>query len=190
MTCFDLLHKAIVIAFILIIAPTDFQGQSAEKELQDPESVAVKGLRFFAEVERELFRPTSTISVKLKLENTGKSPVYIHKQLGFGAGGFRLTILDDGNRRVPPNMLAETLPTPVLSKEDLQAINPGKSIEEKIDVRLLDYEITPGDYTLKIRYVSPVAIDAVPTGLIVLTSNDGPLEAKPIRFKVLVPAPE
>jgi len=49
------------------------------------------------------------------------------------------------------------------------------------------YEIMPGDHSLKIAYISPVAADAVPSGLTVLTSSDGKLEAKPIRFKVLVP---
>ena len=190
MNCFDLHHKAMLIALVLILAPADFRATPGQNKPKDPEVFAVKkGLRFSAEVERELFWPTSTISVKLRLENTAKEPVYIHKQLGFGSAGFRLTILDDSNRWVPPNMRAETFPTPVRSKEDLQTIEPGKAIEETISVRLLDYEITPGDYTLKIKYLSPVAIDAVPAGLTVLTSDDGPLEAKPIRFKVLVPAP-
>ena len=68
--------------------------------------------------------------------------------------------------------------------------NPVNPIEETISIRLRDYEIVPGDYTLKIEYVSPVAVDAVPAGLVVLTSDDATLEAKAIRFKVLVPVPQ
>lgn len=191
MNSLDLHHKAIVITLVLTVASAGFQAKSGQGKPEESASVTVKkGLQLSAEVDRELYKPTSIISVKLKLENTGKKPVYIQKQLGFGPAGFRFSILDDNNRWVPPNMLAETSPTPVLSKEDLQAIDPGKYIEETISLRLLDYEITPGDYTLKIKYVSPVAVDAVPTGLTVLTSDDGSLEAKPIRFKVLVPSPD
>lgn len=180
-----------VIALVLILAPADFRDTSGQDKPKDPQASAIKkGLQLSAEIERELFSPTSIISVKLKLQNTCKEPVYIYKQLGFGSAGVRLEILDESKRWVPPHMRAESFPTPVKSKADLQAIEPGKAIEEKISVRLLDYEITPGDYTLRIRYMSPVAIDAVPAGLTVLTSDDGPLEAKLIRFKVLVPAPQ
>lgn len=75
----------------------------------------------------------------------------------------------------------------MLSKDDLQAIQPGKSIEQQIQIPLDFYEIAPGDHSLKIGYVSPVTADAIPSGLTVLTSNEGKLEAKPLRFKVLVP---
>lgn len=191
MNSLDLRHKAMFIALVLILAPADFKVTSGQDKPKDPQASAIKkGLQLSAEIERELFFPTSIITVKLKLENTGKDPVYLHKQLGFGSAGFRVAILDDSNRWVPPNMAAESFPAPVKSKEDLQGIEPGKAIEEKISVRMLDYEITPGDYTLRIRYISPVAIDAVPPGLTVLTSDDGPLEAKLIRFKVLIPAPQ
>jgi hypothetical protein len=78
----------------------------------------------------------------------------------------------------------------VLTKDDLQAIDGGKSIEESIDIALSHYEITPGDFTLKISYISPVASDAVPTGLTVLTASDGALEAKAIRFKVIPSSPQ
>lgn len=155
---------------------------------KDQESPVVKGLRLSTElVGSELLTLRDTITVKLKLENTGKSRVYIHKQLGFGVGGFRVAIVDANNGRVSPRFIAESFPTPVESKDDLQAIEPGKSIEEQINIPLHMYDITPGDYTLRLLYISPVAADAVPKGLTALTSSDDTLEAKPIKFKVLVP---
>ena len=87
----------------------------------------MKGLRLSAEVATKVFKPTSTISVKLKLENTSEARVYIHKQLGFASGGFRIAILDSDKRWAPPNFIPETFPTPVLSQDDLQAIEPCKS---------------------------------------------------------------
>ena len=67
----------------------------------------------------------------------------------------------------------------------LQAIEPGKSIEQQIQIPLDFYTIVPGDYSLRLKYVSPVAADSVFDGLTVLTSDDDALEAKPIKFKVL-----
>jgi hypothetical protein len=173
----------ILISLVLLVARAGC-GQEQAKE----ESSLVKGLRLSVElVGSELLKPRNIITVKLKLENTTKSPVYICKRLGFGPAGFRVTILDSDNRWVRPTFIAESFPDPVLSKDDLQPIEPGKSIEEQVQIPLDFYEIAPGDHTLKIGYVSPVAVDAVPSGLIALTSDDGKLEGKPIRFKVLLP---
>lgn len=177
-----------ILMLVLAMLSVESPANGEQTKPKDQESALVKGLRLSAEmVGSELFTPQDIITIKLKLENTGKSRVYIHKQLGFGAGGFRLSILDANNKRVPPNVIRESLPTPVLSKDDLQAIEPGKCIEEQIEIPLPMYEITPGDYSLRVLYISPVAADAVPRGLMVLTSDDDKLEAKPIKFKVLAP---
>lgn len=70
---------------------------------QDDKFPVVKGLQLSVElVGDDLFRPSENITIKFKLKNTGKSPVYIHKQLGFGPGGFRLSILDANDQWVPP----------------------------------------------------------------------------------------
>jgi hypothetical protein len=173
---------------VLAMLSVDSPANREQNKPKDQESSLVKELRLSAEmVGGELYSRQDSITIKLKLENTGKSRVYIHKQLGFGAGGFRLSIVDANNHRVPPNVIRESLPTPALSKDDLQAIEPGKCIEEQIEVSLPMYEITPGDYSLRVLYISPVAADAVPRGLTALTSDDDALEAKPIKFKVLVP---
>lgn len=177
--------NVILIVFVSGIAAPNFWANRGQEKAKGPDS-SVKGLRLSAElVGDELFNPKETIRVKLKLENTSKSPVYLHKQLGIGAGGFRITILDTNNSWVPPNFVRETFPTPVYSKEDLQAIEPGKHVEQQIDILLDHYTIAPGDYTLKIAYVSPVAPEEATKGLTVLLSEDGTLEAKPIPFVVL-----
>ncbi len=176
----------ILTAFALVIMPPVFRADCGQEKAKDSNSGVKKGLRLSAElVGDELFNPGETMTIKVKLENTSKSRVYLHKQLGLGSGGFRITILDANNSWVPPNFIRETFPTPVLSKDDLQAIEPGKAIEQKIDIVLQHYEMVPGDYTLKVAYVSPVAPDVATNGLTVLTSQDGKLDAKPMRFKIL-----
>ena len=175
---------AIILVFVFAIAPAGFAAEYGQDEHSDV--VVKKGLKLSAELEgTELFNPKGNLPIKLKLENTGSSPTYIYKELGFGPAGLRISILDANNNWVPRSLIAERFPSPVLTKDDLQAIDGGKSIEESIDIALSHYEITPGDYTLRISYISPVALDAVPSGLKVLTSSDGALEAKAIRFKVM-----
>jgi hypothetical protein len=176
----------ILMMFALGMVPPIFRADSRQEEAKGPESSIKKGLRFSAElVGHEVFNPRETMTIKVKLENTSKSRVYLHKQLGLGSGGFRITILDANNNWVPPNFIRETFPTPVLSKDDLQAVEPGKAIEQKIDIALQHYEILPGEYTLKVVYVSPVAPEVSTKRLTVLTSQDGQLEAKTMRFKIL-----
>jgi hypothetical protein len=176
-------RMVILIALFLLMAPAS-SGQDQAKE----DEFVKKGLRLSVElVGNNFLKQREAITVKLKLENTSKSPVYIYKRLGFGPAGFRVTILDANNNWVSPTFIRESFPDPVESKDDLRAIEPGKSIEQQIQIPLDFYDIAPGDHTLKIGYVSPVAVDAVPSGLTALTSDDGKLEAKPIRFKVLAP---
>ena len=125
--------------------------------------------------------------LKFRFKNTNKSRVYFFKHLGFGPERFRISILDTNNRQVPRNFIAESFPPPLRSKDDFQAIEPGKSFEERITIPLHFYEIVPGDYTLTVSFLSPIPADRdVPTGLIVLTSDDF-FRAKSIRFKVLAP---
>jgi hypothetical protein len=179
---------AILTAFVLVVPAPDFRADGGQEKAKDSDSSVIKGLRLSVElVGDELFHPKNTITIKVKLKNTSKAPVYLHKQLGIGPGGFRITILDANNSWVPPNIIRETFPTPALSKEDLQAIEPGKAIEQEIDIALFHYEMMPGHYTLKVAYVSPVAPEDATRGLTVLFSEDGKLEAKPIRFKILLP---
>ena len=182
-------RKAIVLGLMVLIASADFSAVSGQDKPNESEAPIKKGLRLSAELDGEMFKPQSVVTLKLKLENTGKSPVYIYKELGFGPAGFGMTILDASDNWVPPRIIRDTFPAPVLAKEDLQAIKPGKAIEEKIRISLSNYEMVPGDYTLKIEYISPVAPSSVTRDLAVLTSDDGPLEAKAIRFKILVPSP-
>ena len=183
--------KAFVTAFVAIIALASCRTTSGQDNPSDSDPSIKKGLRFSVEhASGNILKPTSVIPVVLKLENTSKSDVYIYKELGFGPAGFSITILDGNENWVPPKLIAEQFPSPVLGKEDLQVIKAGKAIKETIDIRLRNYEITPGDYTLKIAYRSPVAPTPVTDGLTVLTSDDGPLQAKPIRFTVLAPVPE
>ena len=182
-------RMAILTVFALVITLPYFPVNSGQEKAKDSDSSVIKGTRLSAElVDDDLFNLGDTIAIKLKLENTGKSPVYMHRQLGFGAGGFRITMVDANNDWVPPKFIRESFPTPAVSKEDLQVIEPGKAIEQRIEILLDHYEVGAGDYTLKIAYVSPVKPDAVPRGLIELSSEDGKLQAKPIRFKILVPA--
>ena len=182
-------RKVVLITLALLVSPASSRVSCGQDQMKEQEASFVKkGLRLSVElVGSELLKPREAITVKLKLKNTSKSPVYIYKRLGFGPAGFRVTILDANNSWVRPTVIAESFPDPVISKDDLQAIEAGKSIEQQIQIPLDFYEITPGDHSLKIAYISPVAEDAVPSGLTVLTSSDGKLEAKPIRFKVLVP---
>ena len=119
----------------------------------------IKGLRLTSElVGDELFYREEAIIIKLKIENTGKSPVYIHTQPGLGPGGFRITISDANNSWVRPNFIRETFPTVVHGKADLRAIEPAKAIEEQLQILLDQYEIAPGDHTLEVAYVSPVTL--------------------------------
>ena len=180
-------QMTILIALVLLITPAGSRV-SGQSQVKQEESSLAKGLRLSVElVGSELLKPREAITIKLKLENTSKSPVYIYKRLGFGPAGFRVTILNANRSWVRPTFIGESFPEPVLSKDDLQVIEPGKSIEQQIQIPLDFYEITPGDHTLEIAYISPVAADDVPSGLTALTSDDGKLKAKPIRFKVLVP---
>lgn len=175
---------AILTAFALMLA--DGRANSGQEKEKAPDSSVIKGMRLSAElVGSDVLNPEQSITIKLKLENTSKSRVYLHKQLGLGPGGFRIGIRDANNSWVPPKLIRETFPSPAVSKEDLQAIEPGKSIEQQLQILLDHYEIMPGDYTLEVAYVSPVAPEDAMKGLIVLTSDDGKLEAKEIRFKVL-----
>lgn len=180
--------KIAILTLVMAMLSVPSPANGEQDKPKDQESSVVKGLRLSTElVGSELLKPQGIITVKLKLENTGKSRVYIHKELGFGIGGIRVAIVDANNNRVAPNLIAESFPTPVRNEEDLQAIEPGKCIDEQINIHLIDYEIAPGDYTLRILYISPVAANLVPKGLTALTSADKTLEAKPIKFKVLVP---
>jgi hypothetical protein len=182
-------NRAILVIFAFSIVASEVPLKHGQDKPKESDLSTKKGLRLSAALEGELFTPKSILSVKLEIKNESKSTVYIYKQLGFGPGGFRLTILDANNSWVPPNLIRETFPDPVLSKEDLKTIGPGKSIEETIEIHLRDYEITPGDHTLKIEYVSPVAPSPVTDGHVVLMAGDGPLKAKDIRFKVLASSP-
>lgn len=182
---------AIFAAFPFVIALADGRANAGQENAKAPDSSVIKGLRLSAElVGNHVVNPEQSITIKLKLENTSKSPVYLHKQLGLGPGGFRIGIRDANNSWVPPKLIRETFPAPAVSKEDLQAIEPGKSIEQQLHILLDHYEIFPGDYTLEVAYVSPVAPEDALKGLIVLTSDDGQLEAKGIRFKVLAVEPD
>jgi hypothetical protein len=181
-------YKIAILLLVLVMVSADSFANCKQAKSKDPQTPIAKGLRLSVElVGSELLKPGGSIAVKFKLENTGKSPVYISKQLGFGAGGFRVAIVDANNNPVPPNFIRENFPAPVLSKDDLQAIDPGKSIQQQIEIPLEMYNITPGDYSLRVLYISPVAADAVTGGLTVLSSDDDALEAKPITFKVLAP---
>lgn len=87
-------RMAILTVFALVITLPYFPVNSGQEKAKDSDSSVIKGTRLSAElVDDDLFNLGDTIAIKLKLENTGKSPVYMHKQLGFGAGGFRITMV-------------------------------------------------------------------------------------------------
>lgn len=181
-------RRAILIALMLLTATAGSRASYGQDNAKAPDTTLVKGVRFSVElIGSERIKLRDVISVKLRLKNTNKSRVYIFKHLGFGPGGFRIAILDANNRGVRPNFIAESFPRPLKSKDDFQAIEPGKSFEEQFTIPLDFYEIVPGDYSLIVSFLSPVpAASEVPSGLKVLTSDDY-FEAKPIRFKVLAP---
>lgn len=176
--------KVFILALLIAIPFVTYRQDKREES--DPS--VVKGVRFSVElVGKELYRQRDSIPLKLRLENTNKSRIYLFKHLGFGPGGFRISIVDANNRGVRPNFIAESFPPPVWTKNDFQAIEPGKSFEQQIQLNLQFYDIEPGDHTLFVSFLSPVpaAVD-VPSGLSILTSSDY-FEAKPIKFKVLYP---
>ena len=123
--------KAIILAVIILIASAGFSALSGQDKPIESEAVIKKGLRFSAELDGEMFKPQSVLTLKLKLENTGKSPVYIYKELGFGPAGFAMTILDANDNWVPPRIIRETFPAPVLAKEDLQQLSQVKPLKKK-----------------------------------------------------------
>ena len=173
---------------VLVSVPDFVRAQTPQGKGQPSDDPAVKkDVRFTAELlNGGRFWPESNLSIKLKLENIGKTKVYLYKEFGFGPAGFRVALIDKDDRELrPTGVLAESFPMPVETTKDLQVIEPGKAIENVIQIQLSNYDVTPGDYSLVIDYLSPVDA-AVPAtrGLKVLTFSDGLLEAKVIRFKV------
>ena len=179
---------AILIALVLLMLHAGSGASFGQDNAKASDSSLVKGMRFSVELTgSKRFKPHGVILVKLRLKNTSRSRIYIFKHLGFGPGGFRVTILDSNNWGVRPNLIRESFPPPIGSKDDFQAIEPGKSFEEEFTIPLDFYEIVPGNYSLIVSFLSPVpALSDVPSGLKVLTSDDY-FEAKPIGFKVLAP---
>jgi len=176
----------LALVFVLVGTHGKLSAQGERDDQQERKLPVVrKGLLLSTELVGERFKQDGILKLRVKLENTGDKPICIHKQLGFGAGGFRLTITDDKGRWIPPRFARDTFPAPVQSKADLQTIQPEKSIEQEITIDLSDYAVTPGDYVLMLKYISPVPVDAVTGDIRALTSDDGALEAKPIRFKVV-----
>jgi hypothetical protein len=172
--------KGLILLLLLAVPFLNYgQGKRSDPSL-------IKGVRFSVEVVgSRRFRREDSIPVKFRFKNTNKSRVYFFKHLGFGPGGFRVTILDANNKQPGRTVIAESFPPPLRSKEDFQAIEPGKSFEDRFTVDLMSYDIEPGDYSLIVSFLSPIpAASDVPSGLTVLTSDDF-FEVKPIRFKVV-----
>ena len=174
--------KVLILVFLMTV-PVLSYGQGKRKG-SDPSFI--KGVRFsVAIVGSRRFGRGSSIPVKFRFKNTNKSRVYFYKHLGFGMGGFRITILDANNKWVRRNSIAENFPPGTFTKEDFQAIEPGKVFEDQFTINLNFYEIEPGDYSLIVSFLSPVPGERdVPNGLRVLTSDDL-FEVKPIKFKVV-----
>jgi hypothetical protein len=179
-------HKTVAMILLLVLGPASptFYATRGQDERPESDTAIRKGLRLSAELRTHVFTPDSSMAVKLRLQNTSKSLIDLHTEIGGGPGGFYVTIFDAQNSRRLPNMIAESFPPPLLSIKDLQAIPPGKSLDYTLELPLSRYELTPGEYTLWIDFTSPVPKSEVTKVLNVLTSSDGPLSVKPIHFKV------
>ena len=177
-----------LISLMLLTTPAGARTAYGQKQAKEEDPSFLKGVRFSVQlIGSARLKPQDVISLKFSFKNTNKSRVYFFKHLGFGPGGFRISILDANNKQVPRKVIAESFPPPLGSKDDFQAIEPGKAFEEPLPIPLQSYEIGPGDYTLTVSFLSPVPDKRdVPSGLLVLTSSDF-FRAKPIRFKVLAP---
>ena len=173
------------IAFMAGTTRAHTQSKKKQSERKPEPQATKKGLRLSIELFGQKFRPKDSLELKMRLKNVGKSPIWIHKDLGFGPAGFLLTITDAKGRWLRSRMVAESFPSPISSKEDLQTIQPGKAIEEDISINLDFYEIAPGAHEVALSYQSPVPSELVPAGLRALTIEDGPLEPKPLRFQVV-----
>ena len=87
--------KSYLTALVVVVALAGFHTTSGQDQSNDPDPGVNKGLRFSVDhASGNILKPTSVITVILKLENISKSDVYIYKELGFGPAGFSITILD------------------------------------------------------------------------------------------------
>jgi hypothetical protein len=94
-------HKIVAMILLLVLGPASpiFYATRGQDERAESDTAIRKGLRLSAELRTPVFTPDSSMAVKLRLQNTSKSPIYLHKEIGRGPGGFYVTIFDAQNSR-------------------------------------------------------------------------------------------
>lgn len=124
------------------------------------------GLKVRVQCEPCSIRADESLSIVISLANEGSDPITVFGRFIWGPiGGAELVVIDDAGKTVRVD--DHELPSPDLFRDKANFVRlwPMHSFGTIRSEKASDIFPRAGRYRLKVRYVSPVPTDVMPTGL-------------------------